>query len=253
MIKPYVYFFSSKGVIMKKIEDFNLPEWLKKELPKPQEPSILSYTENEGYISTTHEGANETFDTIEEAYDYITNILKTEVTFDESLPEKNDKDIALHNTMLFIKSKEEQNFSRALMSHTDEEKIESLEESYVEFLKIAEKYENNREDFMTCYEFVDSHPAFWHKISTKEKFYWETYGYCQKIWSYPMSNEDNNTFYWSLEAGMHVEPEYVEHYHDWRIDSSGETIEKAYIKLAKNVYKYYNLDGTENETEEFDG
>lgn len=34
--------------------------------------------------------------------------------------------------------------------------------------------------------------------------------------------------------------------HDFRIDSWARTYEKAIIKLAKKVFKYYNLDGTEN-------
>lgn len=36
--------------------------------------------------------------------------------------------------------------------------------------------------------------------------------------------------------------------HDWRLDCGGKTFEKAIIKLAKNVRKYYNDDGTGKET-----
>jgi len=231
------------------ISESKLPEWLKKELPEPQLPSVISWTEEDGYIvfDEIHE-ETDNFETLEEAYDFTENYLKTEVIFDESIPELNEENNNNFSRMLFGTPDDRGN-SRLLFSSPDKQKIEDLEEVYENFLNLAEKYYNNKNDFMTAYDFVDTHPAFWVKLlKDKEKtFLWETESHCIKIWSMPIKNDDN--MFWALETGMHIDPDYVEHYHDWRIDASGSTIEEAYINLAANIDKYYNLDGTEKEIE----
>lgn len=46
-----------------------------------------------------------------------------------------------------------------------------------------------------------------------------------------------------IEHGGRREPEYTHHYIDHRLNAVGNTLEEAYIALARNVNRYYNFEG----------
>jgi len=216
-----------------------LPEWLLKELPEIKEPSTLSY-ENGEYIALSPNGLKKTFNTIDEAYDYAQKEWNSEVELDKSLPE-------YHENSLHVWGKRSNHGVRILISSSDKKKLKELEEDYEEFLKLAEEYYSNPEDFNIVYRFVDCHPAFWNRHSKEHPWLWSTEGHCAlhngKLTLEPVFEQGKHS--WFIETGSHVETDYNTRYHDYRLDSKGETVEEAFVNLAKLIDKFYNLDGSD--------
>lgn len=96
----------------------NLPAWLLAELPNPKAPALLIYKDHK-YISISPDNQEKTFESIDEAYDYIKKSLGLEVEFDESLPEYKKNGL--------IRGKTTKNGIRALMSFTDDSRMKKLE------------------------------------------------------------------------------------------------------------------------------
>lgn len=220
--------------------NIQLPEWLENELPDVKTHGSLSYVDGK-YIATSPENDKAEFQTLEEAFDHMQNVFKSETTFNENLPEYEEA-----MGMFFTSKKVINNSVRALLSITDTERKATLEETFKSFLNLASKYENNPDEFMTAYYFVDSHPAFWTRNKNEKTWYWNTSGHCNRMHVSPFKDHDDNMF-WEIETGSHVEPKYKEHYHSPKLDSYGSTIEEAYLELASLVFKFYNNDGTARE------
>lgn len=222
-----------------------LPEWLLKELPEIKEPAILKY-ESGQYIALSPENEEAHFNTVDEAYDYATREWNLEVVFDRSLPEHDQSEF----NDIMIWGERTKNGVRGLSSRPDGEKMKKLIEDYENFLKLAEDYKKEPDNFKIVYQFVDSHPAFWNRPNAEIPWSWMTYGHCAlhngKLTAEPLF-EEGGTYLWAIETGSHIEPEYTDRYHDYKLDSHGKTIEEAYINLAKNIVKFYNFDGTQKE------
>lgn len=223
-----------------------LPQWLQEQLPEVTPPSEIAYSNNT-YTLTQPNGDTQNFQKLVEAYDYAKSH-KQHVIINPSVPESNKEEAAMG--MLTIPCENSDN-RRVLFTSSEIDNLYSLMHKYNNFLKISEAYEKTPQDFMLSYSFIDSHPAFWikeeHYIkdATDKTFHWDK-NYAQKVWVCPTTDDEGNTV-WMLEAGAHIEPEYVDHYHDYRLDVWEPTIEQAYIKLAENVSKFFNTDGTEKE------
>lgn len=225
----------------------NLPEWFLEELPEIQEPALLMYKDNQ-YFAVSPSKEKIAFSIIDEAYDHIKKSWKLEVDFDESLPEHKKGRTRIYGSRTTIGT-------RLFISSTDSHKIKKFEKDYEYFLNIAEQYKNNPNDFRIVYQFVDTHPAFWSRASKEHPWNWDTYGHCDghigKLSLSPIFNKDEEeTYDWIIETGPHVEPDYNERYHDYRLDSHGSTVEEAFINLAMLINKFFNLDGTEKENVE---
>lgn len=221
----------------------NLPKWFLEELPEAKEPAVLSYQNNQ-YIAISPVKEEVAFSTIDEAYDYIQETWKLEIKFDNNLPELKDSLTDLH-----LSGSRTKYGIRILSSHTDQRKLEDFEKNYEEFLKIAEDYKADSADFQKAYIFIDRHPAFWNRPKQEHPWFWMTYGHCNLHdgrLSLEPDFKDGKT-YWHIETGAHVEPEYRERYHDYRLDSFGLTVESVFIKVAENISKFYNNDGTQKE------
>lgn len=216
-----------------------LPAWLLAELPDRKAPALLLYKDNK-YTSISPDNQEKTFDSIDEAYDYIKKDLELEVEFDESLPEykKNGR----------IRGKTTENGIRALISFTDDSRLKKLEQEYEYFLEIAKEYSENPNDFEICYNFVNTHPAFWIRPLKRNLWHWETYGHCAghkgRLTLEPFFHEDG-TYLWKIETGEHVYPEYDECYYNYRLDAFGNTVEEAFIESARLINKFFNNDGTQ--------
>lgn len=144
-------------------------------------------------------------------------------------------------------------FYGMIFSHTDKDKLELLECEYEEFLKVAKEYESNPNDFYLSYYFVNAHPAFWLKEAargnTEPSWNWNTSFHCEKLSHFVNKTEDGEIQV-ILETGGHVEPNYTEHYLDFRLTAKTPTFEQSFIQLAANVDKFFNLDGSEREDSE---
>lgn len=222
-----------------------LPEWLLKELPEVNEPASIFFKDGQ-YFAVHPNGEEASFETVDEAYDYIHEKWGLEVVFSETLPEYE----GIVSDMMIWGKQSSDGGTRALFSRPDHKKLKSLERDYENFLKLDAEYKNNPQDFRTVYKFVDTHPAFWNRPNKEDPWHWMTYGHCSQHrgqLALETFFNDDGTHYWRIETGQHVEPEYNERYHDYRLDSRGSTVEEAYIHLAHNIFKFFNNDGSKKE------
>lgn len=105
------------------------------------------------------------------------------------------------------------------------------------FYKVAEAWRKSP-DFFNSYQYVTYHPMFWVRNSSKNNS-WEVFN---KPW-FDFFKEEGKVVC-ALEAGEHCEPEFLTHYHDYELDVSAPSFEKAVQKLAKKIDLLYNDDGT---------
>lgn len=217
-----------------------LPAWLQELLPPPSTPQLLAVTENNKLELIQPDGSTEVFETLEEAY----NASREKGPDLNIAPEVAKREGAEDTPFLSFPSKDKR-FHTMVFGYTDQERWDSLKRGYAEFLKIAEAYSANPEDFVTAWNFVDRHPAFWVATDLKEHpFYWEQEGHTNKLRLSVYRNEGRTQI--ELETGSHVPPKYDAHYGDWRLEVAGATYEEAIIELAKRVALTHNLDGTDN-------
>lgn len=217
-----------------------LPEWLQKELPELRKETVLSYEGNQ-YVVTYPDDTKENFSELEEAYDSVDS-KEYNLYLDESLPGYDG------SGMFFGEVDENKGTGRLMMSFTDKDHYDSLVEEYEEFLQVAKEYDNNSNDFVNSYKFVNQHPAFWVRGTNEKTFDWATashaeYGKAKLTLS--MIKKDDKPHFWCIETGQHQDPEYIYRYLDPRLESHGDTVEEAFITLASLIKKFFNNDGTE--------
>lgn len=205
-----------------------LPSWLRAELPE-QRPQLTLYYDDEGFKVS---GDNKVYGTVEEAYDaHHNDNLKASQTI-------NGHGGNLERGMFFCDSR------RLLIFVTDMMHQEMLAETYQEWLELDAEWGTQHKDFSYVYRWLNNHPMFWTKPENpKMSWFWNT--------DFATSSFTVDVYRWKgklhvrVEAGEHVAPEYTYHYFDPRLTGTGRTMEQAYRKLADNIRKYYNPDGTE--------
>lgn len=232
------------------LQDVTLPEWFQACLPEPTPAVTISWDENGGdtpfVVSDPTVDSQTSYETIEAAYD-STKTDGRDVIFDESI---DGHGCTLSMGCVCVDSTNQ--FTRALFSVTDEDRVAILKSSYKEWLEnVYPAYKRDPSNLLKAYYFVSNHPAFWTRRTGEPTFSWDTSGYVRKIW-HGLSTDSEGRPVWMLEGGGHVEPEYTSHYHDLRLDAYGETFEVAVVNFAALVDKFFNIDGTPKEDVEYE-
>lgn len=215
-----------------------LPQWLLDELPEPRKETTLIY-ENEQYGIRDVNNHETFYSSLEEAYDSV-DCKNTNLAFAKNIPDNNDG--------IFFGEIGESGTGRLFMALTDQDHYDMLVDDYEEFLKIAKEYENDYENFVLAYNFVDKHPAFWIRTKNEKTLTWLTDGHvnthngCLML---DMIVEDDGSHYWQIETGQHVQDSYTERYLDVSLTSTGLSAEEAFIELARKIYDKFDMDGSE--------
>lgn len=229
-----------------------LPEWLTSALSKVLSPVVLKYSDGKYFAQyPEHEdypGCNLSvpFDTFDEAYNSVRGNAGYSVSFDESLPEKENEWLP---GLIGIKTGN--SCERTYISSTDWNSLSILENAYSSWIDFAtNRYPAAPHNFIDAYYFIDGHPALWtrEKPSGESMNFdnWRTSGHAMRLWSAPFVSKESPTgIYFQLEAGPHVAPDYTYTSHDLRLDVSGTSYEDAIIQLAAKIDKFYDIDGTE--------
>jgi len=210
----------------------------------PEEYTIQSKDD----VYTLEEKPKLKFQTVAEAYHYVRNELDGNPLFAKNLQVEDGAELS--DGMYVCKKDKKTKTFEVLMSWPHEERVYWLVESYKAFLKLAKKYSKNQNDFYTAYQFLQKHPAFWHRFEVNPN-YWETDEGLEALWMSVRQNKKGKVEF-LLEHGIYMDADrddlFITHVvasHDSRIDSWASTYEKAIVKLAKKVLKYYKLDGSE--------
>lgn len=138
-----------------------------------------------------------------------------------------------------------------LISHTSEDSLYLDKDHYLEFLKTAETYLTDPEDFLTAWYFLASHPYAWYRYDADKEHSWLKHELTSKIWVAPTKNDDGELVF-MMEAGAAVPPERTSHYHDLRLDVYADSYESGIVQLAALVHKFYYLDGSERKDVEYE-
>ena len=122
--------------------------------------------------------------------------------------------------------------------------LDIIKSDYSKFVtEIDPEWRADKNNWGKAYIWLDNHPAFWLK-NDGSGLSWATSNCNSRISAYVDLKDNENTIV-SMEHGQHVPKEYNMHYHDYRLDVEAEDFSSAYVKLAKKVDKFFNIDGTE--------
>lgn len=125
---------------------------------------------------------------------------------------------------------------------TDEDRVMRIKLDYFYFLRQAEKYAAKPDNLSRAYYFIHEHPAFWHLYDRENPTSWETHD-GHKAVSVHVKEKKDGSIRVFLNAGGSAEGERASFTYDPDLNVTAKTLDKAYIKLAKRVAKYYGLDG----------
>ncbi len=178
------------------------------------------------------------FDVPSEAYDYIQEDLG-------GTPRFHGKD--LNSTgenmggMFF-----EKGTNRLLISFTRDDNYRLLKSQYREFLKLNKRYQSNKKDWVLAYQWVQNHPAFYHQYPNDYEHWVIDQGW-ESCWQSvyrkkgkPLVLLEHGSWLDQTDENDQVLNVKTISSHDIDLDSSATTYEKAVIKFAKRVNKYYN-------------
>jgi hypothetical protein len=199
----------------------------------PKEYKILRKGAGEFIIEDYNDDA--TFNLASEAYDHISKQLEANPTFDDL--SSIDDQSKLRGGMYF-----EDGTHRLLISVSFEGKLNLLRHSYSEFLKFTEYYRAHSDDWVAAYQWLDIHPAFWHRKDSDAP-HWSTSGGMAGRWESVHRNEDGTAGV-MFEHGGTVFPQGTHHYHDTDLDTYSNGLEQAFVDYARKVDEHFNLDGT---------
>lgn len=223
-------------------EGVRLPEWFLANLPEHLPHSLISYADGEfhwSYDLSSHP-------TVQAAYDHARQFKDvTQVNLDKSLEGHGGHFPGGELGWMFFCDKDENTpRPRLLTSSSTEETVEAYSESYENWLTVlTPTYYSNPDNFVTAYQWLSSHPAFWVKSGAEKSFEWDTeYGLSDVSISVYLDDDGKTVVF--LEHGIHLE-DYTGHFHDPRIFAMSETFEESIILMGKKVRKAYGLDGTE--------
>ena len=138
----------------------------------------------------------------------------------------------------------EANTNRLLSSFTQAEAEESLREEYVVFLELNEEYQANPDDWALAYNWLQKHPAFYHR-SKEEGYDWELNDGLTDLTHWVNRDADKPKVV--FEAGERVLPEATRFYRDDNLTVYADSFEEAYVLLAKKVNLYFDLNGINTE------
>lgn len=233
------------------LEDLKLP------IPEVEEPEVTISYDGESYRATWSNGDYINGEDLVSNYDTVVEKTRN-LRFDSSLPEYDPE----MKEVIFMPV-DEQGTGRILVASSDESRREYLEDSVKNFLSVLNDYIENP-NFYNSYRFIDFHPIFWRKAEPEDTlptWDWVTDSGCTQVEIF-VYEETPGEIVVSLEAGptwiadetaseidLYVKQSYYTTSHDYRLDAYASTYEEAIIKLAKNIYNYYNIDGTERELE----
>lgn len=114
--------------------------------------------------------------------------------------------------------------------------------AYWDFLTNAREYLRDPKSFYAAYCFIDKHPMFWYQ--TEHGSWVDEYGFSTLSIDVFMTKKGLRV---GLEGGAATRVRPDEHFHDYRLDATRKTFEKAVVAFAKNVFEHFDLDGTDYE------
>jgi len=200
------------------------------------------------------ESSNKRFKDFVAAYDYVSRELGGRADFDAAAI-MNSNPTRYKGFMRTIVDNES---NRLCLSYGSNYALEDLQQSFNYFVtKVAKRYIKSPKDFYNSYMFLTYHPLFWSlsgDINKNGIIFWQTDEGLERMWHSVYKRKKNGKTLHLLEHGEYLE-EDIEFEgetlnvparypsHDPNLDVVATSYEKAIIKLAKRVNKFYDFTG----------
>jgi hypothetical protein len=215
------------------VDEVELPAWLS--LPEFRPVYTLQYKDNKFLVEDDQGGEVGQYKTAEAAYDENSSENFT-WTFDDSLSATGS---LMDSGLYFCSSQDKHPSERALISSTDQTLLKLLKSEYMFWAEVIyPSWKSDKSNTAKSFNMLKYHPLFWRK-NTFNGFVWSVSNGTDSIEL--MATESK--FY--AELGAHVEPEFTEFYHDYRLDTMADSFDELYVILAAKVDKYFTLAGIE--------
>lgn len=131
---------------------------------------------------------------------------------------------------------------------TPESFIEDLHLAHDSFLKHADVYAKDPNNFLAAYGFVDKHPAFWVKEPLElvyPGYEWKTSGFVSHFSPHPLENDDGRFLGFLMEGGeVNEDEECFTSFWNLALTVVEPTYEETIIKFAEKVNRDFHLNGT---------
>lgn len=151
-----------------------------------------------------------------------------------------------------------ENTKPLLISHDVIDRVEFLKAEYAYFLKLDMEYKNNPENWALAYKWVETHPAFWHRLESNPNN-WEIQSGWKACYTNVYYDEVRGEHTVTFEHGPYVdELEFfldddveqptlsrVVSSHDTRLDIAAASFEEAYVAFAKAVAQNFDNHGND--------
>lgn len=200
------------------------------------------------------ESSNKKFSDFVSAYDYVSRELGGRADFDaKEIMESNPS-----RYQGFMRTVVDNDSNRLCLAYGADYGVKDLEHSLEYFIKkVAKRYFKKPKDFYNSYMFLSYHPLFWSlsgDINKNGILFWQTDEGLEKMWHTIYKSKKKGKTLHLLEHGEYMEEE-VEFEgkilkvparypsHDINLDVVAKSYEKAIIKLASRVNKFYDLTG----------
>jgi len=217
-----------------KADSVTLPDFV--DFPEPELP--IYYLKDNGDFYYL-EGTAWQFKLASEAYDYANNVLKGEVVFGDLRRAEGKKPSKKKNKrdgLVF-----EKHTNRLLVSFTKSDKLTLLKHTYASFLEQDKEYQKDPENWAKAYNWVQEHPAFYHRYKEGSNDWEFQSGWDSKWESVGIDEKGKPSIL--LEHGPFAEGARVISSHDIRLDTHASTFEDVYVEFAKKVNKFYDTRG----------
>lgn len=201
------------------------------------------------------ESSTRKFQDFVSAYDYVSRDLGGRAVFDtEEIVKSNPT-----RYRGFMRTIVDNESNRLCLAYGANYALEDLEHSLEYFIQaVAKRYTKQPKDFYTSYMFLSYHPLFWSLFGDINKngiLFWQTDEGLERMWHTVYKQKKSGKTLHLLEHGEYLEEEIefegqtlkvpARHSsHDINLDVVAKSYEKAIIKLAGRVNKFYDLTGS---------
>lgn len=215
------------------LESARLPRWLKAELPQMEDPQTLDVDAEGNMIIVGTDGE------ITPAADLRDADAKLKGK-DFQISKKFYAKYA--PTAKNLSYDNEDGTVSMMFPRDDYSRISFLESDFQEFLEATEEYLKEPGNFVKAFSFIQRHPALWTRPSEANPWVWQTEDGVRSVRIY-VYEDYSDGYAVELEAGEHVKPDFLNHYHDPALDTKASTYESAIVKLAYAMLNRYTLEG----------
>lgn len=215
---------------------YALPSWLLTALGEPRQEMLL-WTDSKRFILSAPNKDDIFFDDFEKAFDSVPN---SNLRLDSSI---------CNELGVYFGPPNASGSGRLFMVRNDNASLEALEDAFFEHVEHYKRYNENPNDFMNAYEYIDTHVALWTRMEPDAPIadqFWETDERLSKASIYPYRRGSSYSF--QIEFGETAPPEHTHTYFDPTLSDQAPSYEELVIAAAAILHENFWPTGERKES-----